>query len=239
MNRRIPFDWAWGCSIPTVFSQARGGRSPWSSAWSFPTRSSRDRGRPASGEEGARRRVDRPDVLPLLLRQAGVRNSSTVPMIPFKGVRISWLMFARNRFFARFASSAREIAPVSFLRRTKRRGGGRRGRSSSRRRGRACRSSIRSARWRRGSDGAERGRDEQVISPVPDPFPKITQRRMTYMSPPPASRWAIACSSAGDPRRCRSSGARGIPLDSRGSREQRGRQHPVGDAQEKDWLSTG
>ena len=38
-------------------------------------------------------------------------------MIPLRGVRISWLMFARNRFFARLASSAFFAATVSFFRR--------------------------------------------------------------------------------------------------------------------------
>lgn len=45
------------------------------------------------------------------------RNRSSIPMIPLSGVRISWLMFARNRLFARFASSARFPAIVSFFRR--------------------------------------------------------------------------------------------------------------------------
>ena len=40
-----------------------------------------------------------------------------MPRMPLSGVRISWLMFARNWFLARFASSAREIASVSFFRR--------------------------------------------------------------------------------------------------------------------------
>jgi hypothetical protein len=44
-------------------------------------------------------------------------NRSSIPMIPLSGVRISWLMFARNRVFARFASSARFPAALSFLRR--------------------------------------------------------------------------------------------------------------------------
>ena len=50
--------------------------------------------------------------------ESGVPFSrSSIPMIPLSGVRISWLMFARNRFFARFASSARFPAIVSFFRR--------------------------------------------------------------------------------------------------------------------------
>ncbi len=34
------------------------------------------------------------------------RASSVMPMIPFMGVRISWLMLARNSLFARLAASA-------------------------------------------------------------------------------------------------------------------------------------
>jgi hypothetical protein len=45
------------------------------------------------------------------------RSRSTKPRIPPSGVRISWLIFARNWFLALFASSAREIASVSFFRR--------------------------------------------------------------------------------------------------------------------------
>ena len=33
-------------------------------------------------------------------------SSSVMPITPFIGVRISWLMFARNSLFARFADSA-------------------------------------------------------------------------------------------------------------------------------------
>ncbi len=39
-----------------------------------------------------------------------VRNRSTTPTMPFSGVRISWLMFARNVVFAVLASSARARA---------------------------------------------------------------------------------------------------------------------------------
>ena len=50
--------------------------------------------------------------------ESGVPFSrSSIPMIPLSGVRISWLMFARNRVFARLASSARFPATVSFFRR--------------------------------------------------------------------------------------------------------------------------
>ena len=36
-----------------------------------------------------------------------------MPMMPFIGVRISWLMFARNSLFARLASIARSRAFTS------------------------------------------------------------------------------------------------------------------------------
>ncbi len=38
------------------------------------------------------------------------RRISVIPRIPFMGVRISWLMFARNSLFARFAFSALSFA---------------------------------------------------------------------------------------------------------------------------------
>ena len=38
------------------------------------------------------------------------RARSVMPMIPFIGVRISWLMLARNSLFARFAASAASLA---------------------------------------------------------------------------------------------------------------------------------
>ena len=38
------------------------------------------------------------------------RVSSTIPITPFIGVRISWLMFARNSLFAQFAASAASLA---------------------------------------------------------------------------------------------------------------------------------
>ena len=38
------------------------------------------------------------------------RASSVMPMMPFMGVRISWLMFARNSDLARVAASAVSLA---------------------------------------------------------------------------------------------------------------------------------
>src|SRR5713101_8440650 len=38
------------------------------------------------------------------------RTSSVIPSTAFKGVRISWLMFAKNSLFARFADSAASFA---------------------------------------------------------------------------------------------------------------------------------
>ena len=40
-------------------------------------------------------------------------TSSVMPMIPFIGVRISWLMFARNWLLARLAASAASFASPS------------------------------------------------------------------------------------------------------------------------------
>ena len=37
-------------------------------------------------------------------------SSSVMPMTPFIGVRISWLMLARNSLLARFAASAASLA---------------------------------------------------------------------------------------------------------------------------------
>ena len=54
------------------------------------------------------------EVFALLARSASVSSSSSVmPMTPFMGVRISWLMLARNSLFARFASSATTLAAPS------------------------------------------------------------------------------------------------------------------------------
>ena len=39
--------------------------------------------------------------------------SSVMPMIPFMGVRISWLIFARNSLFALLADSARLLPVVT------------------------------------------------------------------------------------------------------------------------------
>ena len=39
-------------------------------------------------------------------------NKPVMPMMAFMGVRISWLMFARNSLFARVAASARVLASV-------------------------------------------------------------------------------------------------------------------------------
>ena len=45
---------------------------------------------------------------------SGVSSSSSVmPSTPFIGVRISWLMFARNSLFARFAAAAASFAATS------------------------------------------------------------------------------------------------------------------------------
>ena len=40
-------------------------------------------------------------------------SSSAMPITPFIGVRISWLMLARNWLLARLAASARAVAPAS------------------------------------------------------------------------------------------------------------------------------
>ena len=45
---------------------------------------------------------------------SGVSSTmSVMPMIPFIGVRISWLMFARNSLFMRLALSAASLACIS------------------------------------------------------------------------------------------------------------------------------
>ena len=44
------------------------------------------------------------------LRELGVEHSSVMPMMPFIGVRISWLMLARNSLLARLAASAASLA---------------------------------------------------------------------------------------------------------------------------------
>ncbi len=58
-----------------------------------------------------------PRSVPIASRCSSVRSvsstSSAIPMMPFIGVRISWLMFARNSLFARFASIARSRATMS------------------------------------------------------------------------------------------------------------------------------
>ena len=41
------------------------------------------------------------------------RASSVMPMMPFIGVRISWLMLARNSLLARLAASAASLAICS------------------------------------------------------------------------------------------------------------------------------
>jgi len=38
------------------------------------------------------------------------RTNSVIPMIPFMGVRISWLMFAKNSLLARLEGSAASFA---------------------------------------------------------------------------------------------------------------------------------
>ena len=48
---------------------------------------------------------DFPVTVVALLRSASVsRSSSVMPMMPFMGVRISWLMLARNSLLARLQS---------------------------------------------------------------------------------------------------------------------------------------
>ena len=50
-------------------------------------------------------------ILALLRRKLRCRAASSVmPMTPFMGVRISWLMFARNSLLARLAASAASLA---------------------------------------------------------------------------------------------------------------------------------
>jgi len=41
------------------------------------------------------------------------RSRSAIPMMPFIGVRISWLMFARNSLLARFAAFGLDRGPLS------------------------------------------------------------------------------------------------------------------------------
>ncbi len=43
------------------------------------------------------------------------RASSVMPMMPFIGVRISWLMLARNSLLARLAASAASLATPQLL----------------------------------------------------------------------------------------------------------------------------
>jgi hypothetical protein len=58
--------------------------------------------------------------MPTNSRCSGVRSvastSSVMPMMPFMGVRISWLMLARNSLFARLAASAASRACSSSMR---------------------------------------------------------------------------------------------------------------------------
>ena len=55
-------------------------------------------------------------VVALLARRASVSSSSSVmPMTPFIGVRISWLMLARNSDFEREASTASASARLRSL----------------------------------------------------------------------------------------------------------------------------
>ena len=58
--------------------------------------------------------LDHVQVFALLARSASVsRTSSVMPMTPFMGVRISWLMLARNSLLARLAASAASLASRS------------------------------------------------------------------------------------------------------------------------------
>ena len=50
--------------------------------------------------------LDQVEILALLGLECGVVSSSVMPMTPFIGVRISWLMLARNWLFAALLSSA-------------------------------------------------------------------------------------------------------------------------------------
>lgn len=45
-------------------------------------------------------------IIPLSIRQGVLRRRWIIPMIVSIGVRISWLMLAKNSLFARFASAA-------------------------------------------------------------------------------------------------------------------------------------
>ena len=61
--------------------------------------------------------LDESLTIPKYSRCSDVRSVSSVrsviPIMPFIGVRISWLIFARNSLFARFASMARSHAATS------------------------------------------------------------------------------------------------------------------------------
>ena len=60
--------------------------------------------------------LERDQVLALLGARAAVSSSSSVmPITPFIGVRISWLMLARNSLFARLAASAASRACAQLL----------------------------------------------------------------------------------------------------------------------------
>ena len=60
-------------------------------------------------------RLDHIEVVALLGVRSVSRASSVMPMIPFMGVRISWLMLARNSLLARLAARAASLALFLFL----------------------------------------------------------------------------------------------------------------------------
>ena len=57
------------------------------------------------------RRLDQVQVFALFAVRSVSRASSVMPMMPFIGVRISWLMLARNSLLARLAVSAVLLGP--------------------------------------------------------------------------------------------------------------------------------
>ena len=58
------------------------------------------------GQQGVGAAAGGFDVFALFIGQFGVEQSAVMPMTPFMGVRISWLMLARNSDLARVASSS-------------------------------------------------------------------------------------------------------------------------------------
>ena len=61
-------------------------------------------------QERVRRSPDGLGVLALLVGQVGLEQRPVMPITPFMGVRISWLMLARNWLFARLDSTAKRSA---------------------------------------------------------------------------------------------------------------------------------